>query len=115
MTEVHWCRGCGGQATGPGSCASCGGPLSLSPLAGLPESDEPEVGFELVDWSASERVDLVAWLIASRIRHRLEGDTVTVSADDEERTRMEDYQRQAAAAGVTIEEAMNIRGKGDDR
>ena len=36
-------------------------------------------------------------------------------ADDEERTRLEDYQRQAAAAGVTIEEAMNIRGKGDDR
>jgi small subunit ribosomal protein S1 len=36
-------------------------------------------------------------------------------ADDEERTRLEDYQRQAAAAGVTIEEAMHIRGKGDDR
>src|SRR5665213_509114 len=36
-------------------------------------------------------------------------------ADDEERTRLEDYQRQAAAAGVTIEEAMNIRGKGEDR
>ena len=33
-------------------------------------------------------------------------------ADDEERTRLEDYQRQAAAATMTIEEAMNIR-KGD--
>jgi small subunit ribosomal protein S1 len=35
-------------------------------------------------------------------------------AEDEERTRLEDYQRQAAAATMTIEEAMNIRGKGDD-
>ena len=36
-------------------------------------------------------------------------------AEDEERTRLEDYQRQAAAATTTIEEAMNLRGKGDDR
>ena len=36
-------------------------------------------------------------------------------ADDEERTRLEDYQRQAAAATMTIEEAMNMRGKGEDR
>ena len=33
-------------------------------------------------------------------------------AEDEERTRLEDYQRQAAAATMTIEEAMNFR-KGD--
>ncbi len=36
-------------------------------------------------------------------------------ADDEERQRLEDYQRQAAAATMTIEEAMSIRGKGEDR
>jgi small subunit ribosomal protein S1 len=36
-------------------------------------------------------------------------------AEDEERNRMEDYQRQAAAATMTIEEAINIRGKGDNR
>jgi small subunit ribosomal protein S1 len=36
-------------------------------------------------------------------------------AEDEERTRLEDYQRQAAAATTTIEEAMNIRGKGEGR
>lgn len=35
-------------------------------------------------------------------------------AEDEERTRLEDYHRQAAAATMTIEEAMNMRGKGDD-
>jgi small subunit ribosomal protein S1 len=35
-------------------------------------------------------------------------------AEDEERTRLEDYQRQAAAATMTIEEAMNRRGKGED-
>ena len=36
-------------------------------------------------------------------------------AEDEERTRLEDYQRQAAAATITMEEAMNKRGKGDAR
>jgi small subunit ribosomal protein S1 len=36
-------------------------------------------------------------------------------AEDEERARLEDYQRQAAAATMTIEEAMNVRGKEDDR
>lgn len=36
-------------------------------------------------------------------------------AEDEERTRLEDYHRQAAAATITIEEAMNMRGKGDDQ
>jgi small subunit ribosomal protein S1 len=36
-------------------------------------------------------------------------------AEEEERTRLEDYQRQAAAATMTIEEAMSIRGKGDTR
>jgi small subunit ribosomal protein S1 len=36
-------------------------------------------------------------------------------ADDEERTRLEDYQRQAAAATSTIEEVMNLRGKGESR
>src|SRR5215813_11895927 len=34
-------------------------------------------------------------------------------AEDEERTRLEDYQRQAAAATMTIEEAMSMRGKGE--
>ena len=33
-------------------------------------------------------------------------------AEDEERTRLEDYQRQAAAATMTIEEAMSLREKG---
>jgi len=36
-------------------------------------------------------------------------------AEEEERARLEDYQRQAAAATSTIEEAMNIRGKGEGR
>jgi small subunit ribosomal protein S1 len=36
-------------------------------------------------------------------------------AEDEERTRLEDYQRQAAAVTMTIEEAMHTRGKGEDR
>ncbi len=36
-------------------------------------------------------------------------------ADDEERTRLEDYQRQAEAATMTIEEVMSLRGKGEGR
>jgi len=36
-------------------------------------------------------------------------------AEDEERTRLEDYQRQAAAATMTIEEVINTKGKGEGR
>jgi small subunit ribosomal protein S1 len=36
-------------------------------------------------------------------------------AEDEERTRLEDYQRQAAAATMTIEEVIDLRGKGEGR
>ena len=35
--------------------------------------------------------------------------------DDEEKTRLEDYQRHAAAATMTIEEVMNTRVKGEGR
>ena len=34
--------------------------------------------------------------------------------DDEERTRLEDYQRQAAAATTTIEEVMSLKDRGDE-
>jgi small subunit ribosomal protein S1 len=34
-------------------------------------------------------------------------------AEDEERSRLEDYQRQAAAATMTIEEVINLKGHGD--
>jgi len=43
------------------------------------------------------------------------GLSVRALADDEERTRLEDYQRQAAAATMTIEEVMNIRVKSEGR
>jgi small subunit ribosomal protein S1 len=36
-------------------------------------------------------------------------------AEDEERSRLEDYQRQAAAATMTIEEVMNLKGQGETR
>ncbi len=35
--------------------------------------------------------------------------------EDEERSRMEDYQRQAAAATMTIEEVIHMKGRGEDR
>jgi small subunit ribosomal protein S1 len=41
------------------------------------------------------------------------GLSVRAVSEDEERTRLEDYQRQAAAATMTIEEVMNVRGHGD--
>ena len=40
------------------------------------------------------------------------GLSVRALADDEERTRLEDYQRHAAAATMTIEEVMNIESQG---
>jgi small subunit ribosomal protein S1 len=36
-------------------------------------------------------------------------------AEDEERSRLEDYQRQAAAATMTIEEVIHLKGQGDVR
>jgi small subunit ribosomal protein S1 len=43
------------------------------------------------------------------------GLSVRALTDDEERTRLEDYQRHAAAATMTIEEVMNTRAKGEGR
>jgi len=43
------------------------------------------------------------------------GLSVRALSDDEERTRLEDYQRHATAATMTIEEVMNIRVKGEGR
>jgi small subunit ribosomal protein S1 len=43
------------------------------------------------------------------------GLSVRALTDDEERTRLQDYQRHAAAATMTIEEVMNIRVKGESR
>lgn len=36
-------------------------------------------------------------------------------AEEEERTRLEDYQRQAAAATMTIEEVIHLKGQGENR
>ena len=36
-------------------------------------------------------------------------------SEDEERSRLDDYQRQAAAATMKIEEVMNTRSKGEGR
>lgn len=66
--------------------------------AGLPMGDEYD--FKIIKMNEAEK----------KI-----GLSLRAVADDEERTRLEDYQRQAAAATMTIEEAMNIRGKGEDR
>jgi small subunit ribosomal protein S1 len=43
------------------------------------------------------------------------GLSVQAVAEDEERTRLEDYHRQAAAATMTIEEVINLKGRGDIR
>jgi small subunit ribosomal protein S1 len=43
------------------------------------------------------------------------GLSVRAVADDEERSRLEDYQRQAAAATMTIEEAINLKEHGEGR
>jgi small subunit ribosomal protein S1 len=41
------------------------------------------------------------------------GLSMQAMADDEERSRLEDYQRQAAAATMTIEEVVNLKGQGE--
>jgi len=43
------------------------------------------------------------------------GLSIRAVADDEERSRLEDYQRQAAAATTTIEEAINLKEHGESR
>lgn len=43
------------------------------------------------------------------------GLSVRAVAEDEERSRLEDYQRQAAAATMTIEEVIHLKGQGDVR
>jgi len=42
------------------------------------------------------------------------GLSLKAAADDEERTRLVDYQRQAAAATTTIEEAMSLKDRGTE-
>jgi len=39
------------------------------------------------------------------------GLSLKAMADDEEKTRLEDYQRQAAAATTTIEEVMSLKDR----
>jgi small subunit ribosomal protein S1 len=41
------------------------------------------------------------------------GLSIRALGDDEERTRLEEYQRRAAAATLTIEEVMNLKGQGE--
>jgi small subunit ribosomal protein S1 len=41
------------------------------------------------------------------------GLSIKAVGEDEERSRLEDYQRQAAAATMTIEEVMNLKGRND--
>ncbi len=43
------------------------------------------------------------------------GLSVRAIADDEERSRLEEYQREAAAATLTIEEVINLKGQGEGR
>ena len=42
------------------------------------------------------------------------GLSIKAVGEDEERSRLEDYQRQAAAATMTIEEVMNLKGRTDE-
>ena len=112
MTTVYWCRGCGTETTGSGGvCPSCGTELTLAPMPELVQTDEAEVGFELIDWSPAERADLVAWLVASRIRHRMDDDSVTVGVADES-TGAFDRRAPGTAPAVPTE---GRRGEQDER
>jgi small subunit ribosomal protein S1 len=43
------------------------------------------------------------------------GLSIRALGEDEERTRLEEYQRRAAAATLTIEEVINLKGQGEAR
>lgn len=74
------------------------------PSAGDRHRDEPplpigeELDFKIIKLSEAEK----------KI-----GLSVQAVAEDEERSRLEDYQRQATAATMTIEEVINLKGHGD--
>jgi small subunit ribosomal protein S1 len=76
------------------------------PGAGDRKKDEPplEIGrdfdFKIIKMSEAEK----------KI-----GLSVRALGEDEERTRLEEYQRRAAAATMTIEEVMNLKGHGEAR
>ncbi len=76
------------------------------PGAGDRKKDEPplEIGrdydFKIIKMSEAEK----------KI-----GLSIRALGEDEERTRLEEYQRRAAAATMTIEEVMNLKGQGEAR
>ncbi|MCC7176694.1 MAG: 30S ribosomal protein S1 [Bryobacterales bacterium] len=70
------------------------------------ERDEPALGLGL---------ELDFKIIRLNEAEKKIGLSLQAVADDEERSRLEDYQRQAAAATMTIEEAMHLKGRGDPR
>ena len=78
-----------GCATSPRCRVTLGKRGAESPLAVGQESD-----FKIVKMSEAEK----------KI-----GLSLRAAADDEEKTRLVDYQRQAAAATTTIEEAMSLK------
>jgi small subunit ribosomal protein S1 len=104
------CRGCGFGAfveLAPGVEALC----HKSEIPPMPDRGAPSVEEVESPLPIGDEYDFK--IIKMNEGEKKIGLSLRAVAEEEERTRLEDYQRQAAAATMTIEEAMSLRGKGE--
>jgi hypothetical protein len=86
MSRVWYCRNCGYEVTSRGRCHACKERLVPSALPELePGPEDDEVGYQLEDWSDSDRGWLIEQLNDLGVVHRFEGDELVVDAADEDR------------------------------
>lgn len=86
MSRVWYCRNCGYEVGSRGRCHACKERLIPSALPELePGLEEDEVGYQLEEWSDSDRGWLIEQLNDLGVVHRFEGDELVVDAADEER------------------------------
>jgi small subunit ribosomal protein S1 len=83
-----------------------------SEIPAMPERGRPSVASGETPLPLGDEYDFK--IIKMNEAEKKIGLSLRAVAEDEERTRLEDYQRQAAAATMTMEEAMNRRGKGEN-
>ena len=80
MADLVTCPSCGAQYLASATtCAECGTPLATELHL---EPNEDEVGYDLSDWSADERGQLAATLVAERLPCRWEDDELVVRGED---------------------------------
>src|ERR1700738_2275975 len=86
VTTIWYCPTCGYEIAGRGGrCHNCREPMIESRLEELAEGDAEDAGgYNLDEWEAAARGELIEALIARGFRHRFEGDELVVAAEDED-------------------------------